>query len=45
MADYSTRFAKLPANKKDLHRPLGIGDDLEDAFVWKEERAAARQTG
>jgi hypothetical protein len=33
MADYNTRFAKLPANKKDLHRPLRVGDDLEDAFA------------
>jgi hypothetical protein len=32
------RFAKPPANSKDLHRPLRAGDDLEDAFAWKEER-------
>jgi hypothetical protein len=38
MADYNARFAKPPANKKDLHRPLRAGDDLEDAFTWKEER-------
>jgi len=38
MADYNARFAKPPANKKDLHRPLGAGDDLEDAFAWKEQR-------
>jgi len=38
MADYNARFAKLPANKKDLHRPLRAGDDLEDAFAWKEQR-------
>src|SRR5262252_3537763 len=38
MADYNTRFAKPPANKKDLHRPLRAGDDLEDAFAWKEQR-------
>ena len=25
-------------NKKDLHRPLRAGDDLEDAFAWKEQR-------
>jgi hypothetical protein len=30
--------AKPPANTKDLHRPLRAGDDLEDAFAWKEER-------
>jgi hypothetical protein len=38
MADYNTRFAKPPANAKDLHRPLRTGDDLADAFAWKEER-------
>jgi hypothetical protein len=38
MADYNARFAKPPANKKDLHRPLRAGDDLEDAFAWKEHR-------
>ena len=38
IADYNTRFAKPPVNKKDLHRPLRAGDDLEDAFAWKEER-------
>jgi hypothetical protein len=38
VADYNGRFAKPPANKKDLHRPLRAGDDLEDAFAWKEER-------
>ena len=38
MADYNARFAKPPANQKNLHRPLRAGDDLEDAFAWKEER-------
>jgi len=33
IADYNARFAKLPANQKDLHRPLRTGDDLEDAFA------------
>lgn len=42
MADYNTRFAKLPANGKDLHRPLRASDDLEDAFAWKEERTLSR---
>jgi hypothetical protein len=41
-ADYNTRFAKLPANKKDLHRPLRAADDLEDAFAWKEERTLSQ---
>ena len=42
MADYNARFAKLPANKKDLHRPLRGDDDLEDAFTWKEERTLSQ---
>ena len=36
------RLAKAPANSKDLHRRLGRGDDLEDAFTWKEERTLSR---
>ena len=35
MADYNARFAKPPANNKDLHRPLRAGDDLDDAFAWE----------
>ena len=42
IADYNTRFAKPPANAKDLHRPLRAGDDLEDAFAWKEERTLSQ---
>src|SRR5437764_9629043 len=42
VADYNARFAKPPANKKDLHRRLRAGDDLEDAFAWKEERTLSQ---
>jgi transposase len=42
MADYNARFAKAPANKHDLHRPVRAGDDLDDAFAWKEERTLSR---
>lgn len=42
MADYNARFAKPPAVAKDLHRPLRAGDDLEDAFAWKEERTLSQ---
>jgi hypothetical protein len=42
MADYNARFAKPPANKKDLHRPLQARDDLKDAFAWKEERTLSQ---
>src|SRR5262249_38089497 len=42
MAEYNARFAKPPANDKDLHRPLRAGDDLDDAFAWKEERTLSQ---
>jgi Winged helix-turn helix len=42
MGDYNMRFAKLPANAKDVHRPLRAGDDLDDAFAWKEERTLSQ---
>jgi Homeodomain-like domain len=42
MADYNARFAKTPANDKDLHRPLRASDDLDDAFAWKEERTLSQ---
>jgi len=42
MADYNARFAKPPANAKNLHRPLRAGDDLDDALAWKEERTLSR---
>ena len=42
MADYNTRFAKLPANRKDLHRPLGRTDDLDEILAWREGRTVTR---
>jgi hypothetical protein len=42
IADYNARFAKAPANNKDLHRTLRAGDDLDDAFAWKEERTVSQ---
>jgi winged helix-turn helix protein len=42
IADYNARFAKAPANDKDLHRLLHAGDDLDDAFAWKEERTLSQ---
>ena len=45
IADYNARFAKAPANHKDLHRPLRTSctsDDLDDAFAWKEERTLSQ---
>lgn len=42
MADYNARFAKAPANSKDLHRPLGSRDDLIEAFTWREQRRVSQ---
>jgi hypothetical protein len=42
IAAYNARFAKAPANHKDLHRPLRDGDDLDDAFAWKEDRTLSQ---
>jgi winged helix-turn helix protein len=42
IADYNARFAKAPTNDKDLHRPVRAGDDLDDAFAWKEERTLSQ---
>ena len=42
MEAYNARFGKPPANHKNLHRPLRAGDDLDDAFAWKEERTLSR---
>jgi transposase len=42
IADYNARFARAPANDKDLHRPLRASDDLDDAFAWKEERTLSQ---
>lgn len=41
VADYNSRFAKPPANAKDLHRPTSSRETLEDAFTWREERTLA----
>jgi len=41
-AHYNARFVKPPAHEKDLHRPLRAGDDLEDAFAWKDERTLSQ---
>jgi hypothetical protein len=42
MVDYNARFARPPADKKDLHRSVRVGDDLEDAFAWKEDRTLSQ---
>jgi transposase len=42
MADYNARFAKPPANAKDLHRPMASRETLDDAFTWRVERTLSR---
>ena len=41
MEDHNRRFAKEPRSDKDLHRPLAEPDQLDEAFVWKEERTVS----
>jgi hypothetical protein len=44
-ASWSTsnrRFAKVPFDDKDLHRPLASNDDIDEAFAWKEERTVSQ---
>ncbi|RLT95617.1 ISNCY family transposase [Ketobacter sp.] len=38
---FNQRFAKVPFNDKDLHRPLNQFDDLEDALTWQVERTVS----
>ncbi|RWE18513.1 MAG: ISNCY family transposase [Mesorhizobium sp.] len=38
MEDFNRRFAKLPRNPKDLHRPLAEHEDLDAAMCHKEVR-------
>jgi transposase len=40
---YNARFAKPPANNKDLHRPLTEMDRLDDILCWRETRKVSRQ--
>ncbi len=42
IADYNARFAKLPANPKDLHRPMTDRDNLDDTFTWRVERTLSQ---
>jgi hypothetical protein len=42
VADYNARFAKAPANPKNLHRPMASRETLEDAFTWRVERTLSQ---
>jgi hypothetical protein len=41
MEAHNKRFAKLPFNDKDLHRPIEAHDEVDNAFAWKEERTVS----
>ncbi len=41
IASYNARFARLPANAKDLHRPAPAHDVLDEALAWREVRAVS----
>jgi hypothetical protein len=38
MSNHNARFAKPPANPKDLHRALTGRDDPDEAFTWRTTR-------
>lgn len=38
MARHNQRFAKVPFDPRDLHRPLAPHDDLRTEMVWREQR-------
>ena len=42
MADFDQRFAVVPADPRDLHRPLRPGDDLERIFTRQETRTLSK---
>jgi Winged helix-turn helix len=39
---HNARFGRDPANAKDLHRPLGRTDDLDEILAWREGRTVTR---
>jgi transposase len=42
MARHNRRFARVPFDPRDLHRPLALHEDLEAEMVWREERKVTR---
>ncbi len=41
MEDFNRRFARVPRNSHDAHRPVG-DQDLDQIFSWHEERTMSR---
>jgi hypothetical protein len=42
IADYNRRFAREPASRHDVHRPLRGGENLAEIFRWKETRKVSQ---
>lgn len=42
MARHNQRFAKVPFDPRDLHRPLAAHDDLKAEMVWREWRSVTQ---
>src|SRR5450759_2042920 len=42
MADYNRRFARVPMNPHDAHRPVQPNEDLAQIFTWQEDRTMTR---
>ena len=42
MNDYNARFAKLPRDAHDAHRPIRSDEDLDSIFAWREQRKVTR---
>jgi transposase len=42
MARHNERFAKVPFDSRDLHRPLGIHEDLKAEMMWREQRTVTK---
>jgi hypothetical protein len=38
MVDYNSRFAKVPRQVHDAHRPVRTDEDLDSIFSWREQR-------
>jgi Helix-turn-helix domain len=38
MMDYNGRFAKVPREVHDAHRPIRSDEDLDSIFAWREQR-------
>lgn len=38
MMDYNSRFARVPREVHDAHRPIRADEDLDSIFAWPEQR-------